>query len=526
MFKLLSLEFRDHPYLGDLNVVFTPIEEKEAVNYTTLIIGPNGTGKSQVLLAIIQIFNWLAEQRLKGDKTTYQRKKLKFKYGFKLHYFCQQHEYTIEYKINSGISLSSKVGASLWVRYENDTSYLPLPTELLISSFTFNDKYPLSDIRTSTRREIDEIDLVPYEQIHKPYQYLGLKSTTNSIFIGNPQRATIEYLIEAVRAKKSLFRLVDVLKRLDIEPEIRFIYKPSRNYSLLFNKNSLENEADSIWKLIERLSQQANKNSNRIASTKYEKTLHNEEVINILDRYLFSNNSRISNYDKNDELAFSIRFDNENTYAKFIEEAVPLQYLQNLEIFTFDRFELTKNKKLFPFENASSGEYHLLFMFINILSFIEPDSLVLIDEPEISLHPNWQLQFMSLMKAAFIDFPTTQFIICSHSHFLVSDLQPETSNIVSLNFDRTTKRITSKSIEKNTFAWSAEQILLDVFEMPTTRNFYLSIKITEILELMAIPEPDRNLIDHKLNELRDYDFSNLNDADPFKKVINKLLSIG
>ena len=61
MFKLLKIEFIDHPILKDLKVDFCGEGEENAENYTTLIIGPNGTGKSQILLAVVSIFNSLVD---------------------------------------------------------------------------------------------------------------------------------------------------------------------------------------------------------------------------------------------------------------------------------------------------------------------------------------------------------------------------------------------------------------------------------------------------------------------------------
>lgn len=44
MFKLLKLDLYKHPFLGNLSLDFVNENEQTSGPYTTLIIGPNGTG--------------------------------------------------------------------------------------------------------------------------------------------------------------------------------------------------------------------------------------------------------------------------------------------------------------------------------------------------------------------------------------------------------------------------------------------------------------------------------------------------
>lgn len=60
-----------------------------------------------------------------------------------------------------------------------------------------------------------------------------------------------------------------------------------------------------------------------------------------------------------------------------------------------------KKGRCIQFEDCSSGEKHMIFAFTGVLSSIEPKSVILIDEPEISLHPEWQIQYVSLLKKIF-----------------------------------------------------------------------------------------------------------------------------
>ncbi len=55
---------------------------------------------------------------------------------------------------------------------------------------------------------------------------------------------------------------------------------------------------------------------------------------------------------------------------------------------------ITKNGVTLSLESLSSGEQHELVLFYELLFRVTPGSLILIDEPELSLHVVWQEQFL------------------------------------------------------------------------------------------------------------------------------------
>ncbi len=75
----------------------------------------------------------------------------------------------------------------------------------------------------------------------------------------------------------------------------------------------------------------------------------------------------------------------------------------------------------------------------------------------------------------------------------------------------------------DTFGWSAEQILFDVFDMVTDRNYYLSIKIQEIINEISSINPNDQVIDKMKANLKKYDLTNLNESDPLKLILQKIL---
>lgn len=79
---------------------------------------------------------------------------------------------------------------------------------------------------------------------------------------------------------------------------------------------------------------------------------------------------------------------------------------------------VTFNNNKVPLEQLSSGEQHQLVLFFELLFEIKKNSLILIDEPELSLHVAWQKKFISdLMKI--IDLNKFDVILATHSPQLI-----------------------------------------------------------------------------------------------------------
>jgi predicted ATPase len=145
------------------------------------------------------------------------------------------------------------------------------------------------------------------------------------------------------------------------------------------------------------------------------------------------------------------------------------------------RFQCEENEiKSMPFfhflsidmQGMSSGEQQMLQLFARFYSFKDyvkniPYLLILIDEGETSLHPQWQKQYIKLLKETLpLIFKNTpiQIILSSHSPFIVSDLPKE--NIIFLDTDKNNKTIVVDGLkQKETFGANIHTLFTDAFFM-------------------------------------------------------------
>lgn len=84
------------------------------------------------------------------------------------------------------------------------------------------------------------------------------------------------------------------------------------------------------------------------------------------------------------------------------------------------KFITTYSNALIPPHNLSSGEQHELVMLYDLIFNTTPDTLILIDEPELSLHIKWQLSYLDeLLKI--IDRSGFYAILATHSPQIIHD---------------------------------------------------------------------------------------------------------
>ncbi len=77
-------------------------------------------------------------------------------------------------------------------------------------------------------------------------------------------------------------------------------------------------------------------------------------------------------------------------------------------------FKGKKDGLVIPLEALSSGEQHELVLTYELLFCVTPGSLILIDEPELSLHVGWQHRFLDDLKRI-SDLARLDFLVATHS---------------------------------------------------------------------------------------------------------------
>ena len=461
-FRITKIQFENKLYRTDsIELVSTNFDKGD--NHFTLIIGNNGTGKSRILGNIAKAL--IENQRSRNLE------KLEF----------------------SKIEKTSD------------------PKKVISVSNSLYDKFPL-----------DRSFTVGIENNFKEefYNYLGTRTrmgASSRILI----RRAVDILLENYLNKNisECYRLV--FNYLDYKPKILLEYK------LIF-RDLTESENHKItpkdiekYILKESKYSEMNKNIYKTISEKYSDKFI--EVCNFLNQI-----REKGDRDFQIEIDFSLENINKLTrnITKYKDDLKTYEVLNILRkinmIKAFDVKLIQKEKKIFSFSDTSSGEANILCTLIALIPLVENNSCILIDEPEISLHPSWQYKYIDLLNKIFERFKGCHIIIASHSHFLVSDLETSNSSVVILK--KIDDIVTSTLLNESTYGWSAEDILLNVFDMPTTRNFYISNIVSEALELIAKNQKNKLRFKKIKIELKNIE-PNLKEQDPLKLIIKTILTV-
>lgn len=463
-FRLYSLKINSEIVTTN-NINLVDDEESTYRNYFSLIIGNNGTGKSRILVEISKYFKELQERR--KDPLTY--KNLKIKYNI------------IPSKIITISNSSSN-------KFPKGFSYTPNP-------LAAQNKIYSSDLH---------------------YHHLGIKNRLTSFpYARKSFNRTLEIILdnysdlEISRNYRSIFNYLEYEPIIKLTFEINHLKKIESNeevFNLLFNK-------------IERYIGYRTHASEDFDFIKYTKNRQKDLYNFLLNTISFKRNI----------IEVDINFSSKNierinrSGSPLIENSHSYELintLRKLGIIGHYKVEVFKKDGIpFDFEDASSGEANILSNLLSLVPLIEDNSLILIDEPEISLHPLWQAKYIDLLNKVLENFSGCHIIIATHSPFLASDLNPKNSCVIKLENKK--RVISSNIINKSTYGWSAEDILLNVFGMKTTRNFDLYKSVSDALDLLARGQKhSEELITIQKEIGKFYPF--LLDDDPIKSVIEAI----
>ena len=132
------------------------------------------------------------------------------------------------------------------------------------------------------------------------------------------------------------------------------------------------------------------------------------------------------------------------------------------------------------FEYLSSGFKSIIYLLFSTIKEIEFrfkehnlkakdfDGIILIDEIEIHLHPEWQEKITNILRTTF---PSVQFILTTHSPHVIQTAEP--SQVMPLQLDEHNNVILCKELQTNKYGfkgWTIEEILYDVMGMHTMRS--------------------------------------------------------
>lgn len=218
------------------------------------------------------------------------------------------------------------------------------------------------------------------------------------------------------------------------------------------------------------------------------------------------------------EEVFSIELDIDNSTIiepNFLEEFSVLASYDLVDLANIEFTKEVENKKFFLTE-ASSGELCILFNILAIAGSISDNSIVLLDEPELSLHPEWQRDFLPLIQTMYSNYSRCHFILATHSPSIVSSIPLSNSFVVNLENNP------ADAIAGEEYAFkSSDYQLAETFNSPGYKNEYLIRQLIGVLSNLSEGKRLDSDFSLKINNLIEFD-SLIDEGDPVKKLLSTL----
>ena len=442
--RLKSLYIKDYKILQDFHINFT--------SNLSVLIGENGSGKSSIIECLAYIFGHLHKYFVLNDKTA------EFIDGYKINYTINGLDVYIESKYVESktntfqpiIRINGENMSITQLKKQYDTLFLPEKVIMSYSGITerlgqlskhFEDKFIQKIIRQNNPYSLRPLVLPsdnPFIYVKKEYVSFILLA----LFVLNTNEAN--ELIETLGIDIYGCEILITLK------------KPSWAKS-----NRDKEKTTNIWGM-----------SGKIAS---------DLLGGLRDFYVDSNNGQEEEPSKLEFLLYGSPMVrdlfrdyynlNSNQIVPFLETLLCDDLLESIDI--------TWNNK-FSIEKLSEGEKQMILSVGLSLVLNQKNLLFLLDEPDVSLHPKWQQDFIGNFTQGLNK--DSMAVITTHNPIIIGNSNRENIHIIEFGLE--------KGNEFYSHGRDINSLLYDYFEV-NERNTFGEKIIDEFYNAMTEKEYDK-----------------------------------
>lgn len=366
------------------------------------------------------------------------------------------------------------VGKSLLLgKLSSEIAYQHPKESIIAIANTLQNKFPLLRIKNYFRLSSNKIRFaeeailqafISYSKNRDNYQIINLLRNTLS-YIGYSERIILSFKIK---------------RQVDFKQLI---------YSMDYIKSVEDGEADKIYNFISSLIEKYDGKGNyRNDSVK---VVHEIDLVDFI-------------YDLSSEAILTL------LEHKF--------FLKKQKVVYDIKITISKATDWLNLNDASSGELALLTTMAHISTYISHNAFILIDEPENSLHPRWQREYVNHLYNMFYQFEP-KIILATHSPIVVSgafesDLAPSIYEVRNAEIHRSHEASTT----------NVEEILLEVFQLLTSENRFFSFKVNKLISEYISGEISDVGINEQIDRLRrlSSDKNQIKIIDSIPNIIKKI----
>jgi predicted ATPase len=469
-FRLNSIQFDESHHVADSaralrSSLGVPLEAEiltsgafaDQRSVTSVLIGANGTGKSRIMRGIAESFIAI-ENYLNGEKPhrDFVRATVEFEH--------QRTSLRANIHRKGGMDVQADGRSVIDPR-----SSISLPARIVALTMTPFDKFPLP------RRGRGPLDSnLPAHQ-RGLYRYLGLRDQTGRSSTLALLYRLVENLAAVIENDGSRKANVDsVFELLGYEPSMDITYEVRGSSSRALEVLDLV-----IGGMTEAPPESRGRSDRRRPDL--ERSVRMQSLIDELGEYeamsAVDELTRLLESQRPIEVRFDFSVMRSSARALLIRALHQLRTSLGISLRSIVVRRKNDGTEL-DLRSASSGEMSILVTFVALASAIADESLVLIDEPEISLHPEWQTGYLDLLNRAFSSYRGCHYIVATHSPLIISDLDGARSSVVSLD---------GKGIAPaaEMAGKSSDELLVNAFGVIGNDNLYVKQQLLHAFRLLS-----------------------------------------
>lgn len=428
----------------------TSLQHGDHSNHFSVLLGKNGQGKSRLLSAIATSFQLLQSYARYGAKKSLPLASLEY-LAHGMHHSIQC----------NGAEITSFIEGKM-VALEQ----ILIPSKVIGLSMTPFDKFPIgnSDPQADMRKHRqDSLSTSPDDV----YVYLGMRERMGRASTSALLQRAVEGVINRISSGDST-KLKHIFEMLGYSSKINVIYR-TMGENFIFNLLNGSSRVDLLGQMpgnsysVDRLRRELENKNNDIVTELREAAMR--LVGKKIGRFV------------------AVNLDVGEGSADAVQQYRDLQLFRKFGLARLFSVEvLHKNGAVIDLKEASSGELSIAITFMSLASNLENDSLILIDEPETNLHPEWQSKFIDLLSNTFGRFSGCHYVISTHSPMILSDA-PNTATLASLNNP-------SLPAGMEVSNRPVDYLLVEAFDVASGENYYIQELLINTLRMVADGEVD------------------------------------
>lgn len=338
------------------------------------------------------------------------------------------------------------------------------PDKVVVQTFSPFSRFkaPKADI-TSLTKKYTEDDV---EQ--SKYVCAGLHRSSRNVGVGLSRKVLEEALFRLSENPEAAEILFSVLYELGFQTQFSLGYRLKMGFSNAFEANDPDLFSESHLQNLQRHSRL------RPSDTRIFRELNSGKGDEFLGVFRHSIDVVRDHRDPSNK-SYRLPISLQNVRRDFhVIQAFAL--LRRLDLLNLTSCELRSSEfESIDVAKTSSGQQQMLCAIFGLATSITPGCLALLDEPELSLHPEWQLKYVDALFKIAQSVQDAHIIVATHSPLVVQQAVLHGADVVQMG-DRTRNSVNPLPILSET-PLSIEQALVDVFHTPIVGSAHVSNEI-------------------------------------------------